>query len=218
MQHIPIEPGIVELVRPKLRRVAAIRCHRAVPSGCEGNDNAASPGARPVDPGPVTRELARCELTRRVRAALADDAGLSPEALRPGGDVRGLATRAGMGDRNAVVADHERSVELDDNVEEQGADCGQPHRKIVAWTTVVGPEGSARSPSAASSAPRVRSRPDAALRRRVATAAPHAAWRRSRMHRAFSSWSARKLRAGAPTPIRARRVASKRRLLSVPSV
>ena len=118
MQHIAIEPGIVELVRTKLRRVAAIGRHGAIAGSGEGDDDAAPAGTRPVDPGPVTGELARSELARRVRTALAHDAGVRAEALRPGGDVRCLTTRTRVSDGNAVVADHEWSVELDDNVEE----------------------------------------------------------------------------------------------------
>ena len=162
VQHVAGEPGVVELVGPKLGRGAAIGGHRAVARGGERDDDASAALARPDDLGSVPGEFAGRQLAGRVRATLADHTGVGAERLRPGRDVRRLAARAGVRDRDAVVSDHERAVEVHDHVEEQVAESGQPHRKIVAWTTTVAPAGSARSRSAASSAPPVRSRRAAA--------------------------------------------------------
>ena len=107
---------------------------------------------------------------------------------------------AGVCDRDAVVSDHERALEVDDHIEQQVAESGQPHRKIVAWTTTVARAGSGRSLSAASSVPQERSRRAVSLaqaRRRVAPARPGRVRGRAVLSRAR--------RRGSPASARGRR-------------
>ena len=162
----------VELVGPQLGRGAAVGRHRAVCPRPRTRRRRPRGLGRPDDLGAVPRELAGRELAGRIRAALAHQSRVSAERLRPCGDVRSLAAGTGMGDRNAVVSDHERALELDDHIEEQVAESGQPHRKIVAWTTTVGQVGFARSRSAASSVRPERSRHAAGWRRPAARCDP----------------------------------------------
>ena len=127
MQHVAIEPRLVELVRIEVGCPAPVGGHRAVVGRRDRDDDAvpARHGARDLDA--ERAQFARDQLAGSVVAAAADEARVGAELLRPRGDVRRLAAGARPDRRGSVVALHERSLERDDHVEKEIADGGQAH-------------------------------------------------------------------------------------------
>ena len=145
VQRVAVEPRRVELVRPELRRDAAVGGHRAVARGGDRDDDAGASLDRPGDLDAAPAQLARDELAGRVGAALADEAAPRRRAppptrrrSRPGRRRRRASspTRSSSGD--------ERPVEAHDHVEEQVAERRHAHRRMVAWTTSSGASSAAR--------------------------------------------------------------------------
>ena len=124
-----------------------------------------------------------------VVAALGHHSGAASEGGYPGGDVRRLAARREGCPRRGVRSGCERLLQPHDHVEKQVAERADHGFTILPWTSPsVGDRVSARSSSAAPSAPRPR--------RRAATGPPpptapgsRPAWPRSRAPLATGSCS-----------------------------
>lgn len=98
-----------------------------VPRCRDRHDDAVSAFGRPDQLDAVCLEPTRGELSGWIAPALADEPSLRAERGRPGGDVRRLSACADVRDRRPVVAGHERTLDLHDDVEDQIAEGRQEH-------------------------------------------------------------------------------------------
>ena len=129
MQHVAVEPRLVELVRREARRDAAVGGHRAVAVRAdERHDDAGRAVAgRPRELDAARRQLGRDERGGRVAPELRDAPRLGAERRGPRRDVRRLAAGAGARPRTDVVARRERLLEAHDHVEQGVAERCDPH-------------------------------------------------------------------------------------------
>ena len=106
---------------------AAVGRHRAVAVRRDRDDDAGAAADRPDDLDTSLDELARHELTRRVAAAFADEASLGAELATPRPRRSRPARRRRSGSSPPGRHPGRAGRQLDDHVEQQVAERGQPH-------------------------------------------------------------------------------------------
>ena len=127
VQHVAIEPRVVELARLELGATPRSEAIVRSPADASETTTPVRPAAGPTTSTPRLQQLGGHELAGGVVAALADETRARTELARPRGDVGGLAAGARPGDGRLVVARDERVVELHDHVEQQVAERCDPH-------------------------------------------------------------------------------------------